>query len=293
MRAGHAGAHASGAAWLLGPYGVGVVALLALPAALTFGYALTNYTGFNDPTFTGLTNVRRAISDPLFHASLRASLWYVVLAVPLRLLAATGLALLTQAPRRFGRLYRAAAYLPTVIPDVALALVFLWVFNPVFGPINQVLGALGLVQPIWLSDPWGARWAIVIMMAFPIGEAFLAVLAGRRELNPSLYDAARVDGAAPWQQFRYVTLPQLAPLLALLAIRDTIMTLQVNFVPAYVMTDGGPDSATLFLPVYVFDQAFEFFQFGYGALLTVLLLGVTAALIGLQALLARRWRVLG
>ena len=281
------------AAWgLLTPFALGVVLLLGVPAVLTFGYAFTDHTGFGDPSFTGLANVRRALADPLAAASLRASLTFALLAVPLRLLIAGSLGIALARPWRGARLARVLVYLPTVIPDVALALVFLWVFNPLYGPVNQVLGALGLPQPVWLGTAWGARWAIVTMMLFPIGEAFLVVLAGRRELDHTVYEAATVDGASAWQQLWHVTLPQLAPLLVLLALRDTILSLQVNFVPAYILTDGGPDAATLFLPVYIYDQAFEFLGFGYGALLSLILLSVTALLITLQALLAKRWRLL-
>lgn len=281
-----------GALALLTPFGVGVVLLLLLPAAATLVYAFTDHTGLSTPGFNGLTNLRRAFADPLAASALRASLIFAAFAVPLRLVLAAGLGIALAAPRPGARLARVAVFLPTVIPDVALALVFLWAFNPLYGPVNQVLGTLGLPEPVWLSTAWGARSAIVTMMLFPIGEAFLVVLAARRSLDPEVYEAARVDGAGAWQQLRRITLPQLAPLLVLLTIRDTIMSLQVNFVPAYVLTDGGPDAATLFLPVYIYDQAFEFLGFGYGASLTLLLLVVTAALITLQALLARRWGLL-
>lgn len=282
-----------GGAPFLAPYIVGVTLLVAVPAMMNFGYAFTDYSGLAPGArFTGLANVRRMLADPLFHASLRASLVHAAIAVPLRLLIATGLGLLLAAPRRGGRWYRAAAYLPTVVPDVALALLFLWILNPLYGPLNGMLGAVGLPQPTWLSTPWTARMGVVLMMLFPIGEAFLVVLAARRSLASDLYDAAAVDGASPWQQLRLITLPLVAPILVLLAIRDTILTLQVNFVPAYIMTDGRPAHATLYLPLYIYDQAFEFGGFGYAALLSLVLLLVTAMLVAGQGLLARRWNLL-
>lgn len=279
--------------WFLLPYAVGIVALVAIPAVLNLGYAFTDHTGLRDDfSFTGAANVRRLLADPFFLASLRASLFHVALAVPLRLAVATGLGLLLAAPRRGGRWYRALVYLPTVVPDVALALLFLWVLNPLYGPLNQVLGLVGLPQPVWLAEPTAARLGIVLMLAFPIGEAFLVVLAARRQVDPRLYEAAALDGCSPWQQTRRITLPLLAPLLVLLAVRDTIVVLQANFVPAYVLTDGGPANATLYLPIYIFDQAFEFAGFGYGALLSLVLMGVTGVVIAVQLLLVRRWRFL-
>ena len=277
------------ATWFLAPFLVGVVVLLLLPAIANLGYAATDHVGFGDPSFTGLANFRRMATDPFFQASLRASLVFALLAVPLRLAAATVFGIALAPDRRGSRLQRAFVYLPTVLPDIALSLTFLWVFNPLYGPMNGFLGAVGAPQPVWFSSGWGARWAIVIMMVFPIGEAFLVVMAGRRALSDELYDAAAVDGASAWQRLRHVTLPQLAPLLLLLAVRDTILSLQVNFVPAYLLTDGKPDNATLFLPVYIFDQAFELLGFGYGAALTLVLLAVTTVLILLQLRLGRRW----
>ena len=275
----------------LAPYLIGTFVLVAVPAALTFGYAFTDHTGLAQPRFNGLTNLRRLTTDPLFFASLRASLIHVAIAVPLRLLVATGLGLLLSAPRRGGRWYRAIVYLPTVIPDIALALLFLWVLNPIYGPLNQVLGALGLPQPTWLGTPWGARMGVVMMLLFPIGEAFLVVLATRRQVNARLYEAAALEGCGPWQQLRRITLPLLAPVLVLLAVRDMVLTLQSNFVPAYVLTDGGPANATLYLPIYIFDQSFEFLGFGYGAMITLVVLLITMVLIALQVLLIRRWRI--
>jgi multiple sugar transport system permease protein len=280
------------AGWFLLPYALGVAALIVVPALLNSAYAFTDHTGLAAPRFNGVANVRRMLTDPFFFASLRASLAHVALAVPLRLLAASALALLLAAPRRGGALYRAAVYLPTVIPDVALALLFLWVLNPLYGPLNQLLGALGLPEPAWLSTTWGARSGVALMLLFPIGEAFLVVLAARRSLNGRLYEAAAIDGANAFQQLRRITLPLIAPVLVLLAIRDTVLSLQTSFVPAYILTDGGPRNATLFLPLYIYDQAFEFLGFGYGAMLTLVLLAVTLVLIGLQVALVRRWRIL-
>ncbi|MFT5222786.1 MAG: multiple sugar transport system permease protein, partial [Glaciecola sp.] len=238
--------------------------------------------------FTGLANVRRALSDPQLASALRASLIHASLAVPLRLIAAVGFALALAAPRRGSRWARAAVYLPSVLPELSLALIALWAFNPVFGPVNGALAQIGVSGPNWFATAWGARIAVVAMMLLPIGEGFLVALAARRSLSAEVYEAARVDGASPWQQLRLVTLPQLAPLLVLLAVRDTILTLQVSVVPAYALTDGGPDGATLFLPIYIYDQAFELLGFGYGALLTLVLLVVTAVLVGFQVAVARR-----
>lgn len=277
----------------LAPYAVAVAVLIALPAALNIGYAFTDHTGLTrDPQFVGLANLRRLLSDDFFRDSLEASLFHVALSVPVRLLAAVGLGLLLAAPRPGGRWFRTAVYLPTVIPDVALAVLFLWLLNPLYGPLNQLLGLFGHPGFTWLAEPTTARVAVVLMLTFPIGEAFVVVLAARRMLDGRLYEAAALEGCGPFGQLRRLTLPLLAPVLVLLAVRDTILTLQVNFVPAYVLTDGRPANATRYLPVYIFDQAFEFSGFAYGALLTIVLMLISAAIIVVLLLSARRWRVL-
>ena len=276
----------------LAPYAIGTLLLVVVPALLTFGYAFTNHSGLAPPQFNGTANLRTLLADPFFFAALRASAIHVAIAVPLRLLIATVLGLLLAAPRPGGRWYRAAVYLPTVIPDVAMALLFLWVLNPIYGPLNAVLRLVGLPQPNWLATTWGARAGVVLLLLFPIGEAFLVVLATRRQINARLYEAAALDGAGPVQQLRRITLPLMAPVLVLLAIRDTVLTLQVNFVPGYMLTDGGPANATLYLPLYIYDNAFEFARFGYGATITLVLMAVTAVFVLLQVLLVRRWRIL-
>ncbi len=277
----------------LAPYLVAVALLIVVPALLSVGYAFTDHTGLTrDPRFIGLDNFRRLFSDAFFVDSLQASLFHVALSVPLRLLAAVGLALLLAAPRRGGRYYRVAVYLPTVVPDVALAVLFLWVLNPLYGPLNQLLGLVGHPGYNWLADPTTARVGVVLMLLFPVGEGFLVVLAARRLLDGRLYEAAALEGCGPFGQLRRLTLPLLAPVLLLLAVRDTILTLQVNFVPAYVLTDGRPANATLYLPVYIFDNAFEFSGFAYAAVVTIVLMVITAVVVAAQVLMVRRWRVL-
>lgn len=280
------------AGWvLLLPFVLGAALLVVVPAALTAGLALTDATGLSSPRFTGSDNLRRLADDPGLRRSLQASAVFLAIAVPLRLVVATGLGLLLAAPRRGGGLYRAAAYLPTAVPEVALALLLLWLLNPVFGPVNALLGAVGLPQPTWLATPTGAMAGLVALVLLPVGEAFLVVVAARRSIPTALYEAAALEGCPPAGQLRRLTLPVMAPVLVLLAARDTLVALQAAFVPGYVLTDGGPDGSTLLLPLYVFDQSFEFAALGYGAAVSLLLLVLTLVVVLVQVLLLRRWRL--
>jgi multiple sugar transport system permease protein len=128
------------------------------------------------------------------------------------------------------------------------------------------------------------------MSVFQIGEGFIVALAARHDIPQELYEIAAVDGAGPLWSFRRITLPFMTPALVLLAARDIVFSFQVNFVPSLVVTEGGPGYATTFLPLYTYQNAFEFFRFGYASAMTMAMYAVTGAMIGLSWLLVRRWR---
>ena len=274
---------------LLAPYLTGVGVLVALPVALSAGLAFTAYDGLSAPAWRGLANFREVLADPLFRTAVENSVTFVALTVPLRVAIALGLALLLNRPRRGVGLYRVAVYVPTVVPGVAYALVWLWIFNPLYGPLNPVLASLGLPTPAWLVDSRTALPAIALTALFQIGEGFVVLLAGLREIPDDCYHAAALDGAGRVGALRHVTLPLMAPWLLLLAIRDIIVTAQSTFTPALVMTGGGPYYATLFVPLLMFETAFDRLRFGQGAAMTVLLLLVVGALIVVTYRAAGGW----
>jgi multiple sugar transport system permease protein len=255
---------------MLLPYLLGTIVLVALPALLTAALAFTQYDALSPPVWIGLQNFRELFANPLLWTAMRNSIYFVVLAVPLRMLGALALALLLNQRSRGGGAYRVAVYLPTIIPDVAYALIWLWIFNPVYGPLNLLLGALGLPAPAWLVQPSTAKLAIVIMSLFQIGEGFVVLLAGLHDIPEEYYASAAIDGGSRWQMFRLITLPLLAPWLLLLTIRDVTLSAQSTFTPAYLMTDGGPYFSTLFMPLLIFDEAFERFRLGSGAAIMLL-----------------------
>ena len=200
-----------GLALLLAPYLLGLTVLIAVPAVITFGLALFEYDLITSPEWAGLSNFRELWDDDIFRRSLRNSLMFIAAAVPLRLLGALLLALLLHPKIRGVSAYRTAAYLPTVVPDVAFALLMLWIFNPLYGPLNVALDAAGAPTPQWLTDPNDARWAVVLMSLFQIGEGFIVALAVRQSLPGDLYELAEIEGARPWYVFVRVTLPLMAP----------------------------------------------------------------------------------
>lgn len=281
-----------GLALLLAPYVFGLMLLVFIPAVITFGLALFEYDLITSPEWTGFANFRELWGDDIFRRSIRNSLMFIAAAVPLRLLGALLLALLLHPRFRGVSAYRTAAYLPTVVPDVAFALLMLWIFNPIYGPLNVALDAVGAPTPQWLTDPHDARWAVVLMSLFQIGEGFIVALAVRQSLPADLYELAELEGARPWYVFTRVTLPLIAPALLLLLFRDTIFSFQANFVPALLIFDGGPPPyATTYLPLFVYTNAFEYLRYGYAAAATLVMFVLTVAIVFAQWQILRRWRL--
>jgi multiple sugar transport system permease protein len=278
-------------ALMLAPYVAGAVLLFVIPAQLSFALALTDADLVTTPEYIGLDNLRALTEDPFLGEVLWRSALFVAIAVPLRLVMATGFALLLHTRFRGAGAARTAVFSPSVVPDLAWALVWLFLLNPIYGPVNALLGVVGIGPVSWFSDGDAAFAAIVLMFAFTVGESFIVALAARQELPAELYAVARLEGAGAWYVLRVVTLPLLAPVLLLLATRDVAVSLQATFTAVYLLTDGGPDRATLLLPIYSFDKGFEQFQYGYAsAMMLIGFLGCLALAL-LQYLVIRRWRL--
>ena len=265
----------------LTPYLLGSLLLVALPAGISFFIAFTRYDGLSAPTFIGWKNFQTLQLEPLFKVALINAIIFITQSIPLRVLGALGLALLLNNPKRGTSLYRAAVVLPTVIPDVAYALTWTWILNPLYGPLNASLRTLGLFTPPWLSDSAWSLPSLVLASLFPIGEGFILLLAGLRHIPREVQDAARVDGANRWQMFTSITLPLLAPWLALLTIRDVALSFQNTFTPATVMTGGGPYYSTFFTTQLIHETAFERMDFGLASVMTLIVFLVTIALAAL------------
>lgn len=288
-------------ALMLAPYLLGLLGLVLLPAVVTLAMAFAEYDLVRPARWIGLANFAELAVDPIFRTALVNSLVFAAIAVPLRLLLAFGLALLLHRRAAAVGTARTSAVLPTAVPEIAYGLLWLWLFNPLYGPINQLLRlggengltVLGRTPPQWLTDPVDARAAIIVMSLFTMGETFVILLAVRRALPPEVYELAAIEDATGWDIVRRVTVPLMAPVLALLLLRDAILSLQFSFVPALVVTDGGPPPyATTYLPLFVYNNAFEYLRYGYAAAATVVMLGLTLLAVVVQWRLIRRygWR---
>lgn len=271
--------------WMLAPYLLGAIFLIAIPALLSFALAFTRYDALSPPlpgqglTWVGIQNFLDLFYEPLLRVALNNSFFFIVLAVPARMLAALGLALFYRKPGRMVRLYRSAIFLPVVIPEIAYILAWNWILNPLFGPLNSLLRSLGLPAPAWLVEYAWAKPALVLMALFTIGESFVVLLAALRTIPSELFDSAQVDGGSSAQILRWVILPLLWPWLALLTLRDVTLSFQSTFAPALLITRGGPYYSTLFMPLLIYEEAFDGLRFGQAAALMLLLFLGSAALI--------------
>ncbi len=270
------------------PFLLGSMALVLLPALISGAFAFTRYDGLGAPTFVGLDVFRDLLDDRELRRALASTGIFLVIAVPLRIAGGLALALLLFRSEPGTRAGRVGAYAPTVIPDAAMALVWLWIVNPFYGPIGVLARAGGLDVPV-LLDPWGARLTIIAIAVFTLGEGFLITLAARRELPEVLFDVARTEGARGVGLFRRVTLPMLAPVLGLLTARDIVLSMQVTLVPILLLTQGKPGGATLTLPLFIYESGFRELRFGSAAALALLLVLLTSLVVALQFRLLRRW----
>ncbi|MBP8948476.1 MAG: sugar ABC transporter permease [Candidatus Promineofilum sp.] len=276
--------------WLLLPYAAGLVLLILLPALLSFALAFFRYDGLNPPQFAGTLNFALAFTDDLFTLSIANSLALVILPVPLRVFGAFLLAWLARGGR-LSNLLRAAVFLPSAIPASAFALAWLWVLNPLYGPLNRVLGGLGLGQPGWLADGQWARPGIALMLLWLVGEGFLVGLAALYDVPRDLEDAAAADGAGALGTLRHVLLPLLAPVLLLLAARDAVLLLPESFSHARQLTEGGPYYATFTLPQFIYEAAFDRQDFGQASAALWVLYALTGLLLVVVYVVARQWNV--
>jgi multiple sugar transport system permease protein len=248
------------------PWIVGFVLFVALPAGMSAWCSLTDASLLEAPVFVGLANYRELAGDAVFRRALANTAVYAAASVTLGTMVALALALLLHRPRRGAGVVRAIVFLPTLVPLVAAALGWTWMYAADAGPINAMLRGLGVPAPDWLGDGRWAMAALVLMSLWYAGGATVILIAALRGVPGPLLESASLDGAGAARRFRHVTLPAIAPALLFNAVTGIIWSLQVFAVP-YVMTEGGPEHATYFYTMYVFDNAFGYGRMGYACAL--------------------------
>jgi multiple sugar transport system permease protein len=272
------------------PWLIGFVCFTVGPMVGALVLSFTEYEIITPPEFTGLRNFQRVFQDPLFYTSLYNTAYIALLAVPLQQVVALALALALNQKLRGVTFYRTIFYLPSQMPLVAAALLWLWIFNPDFGLANALLNMFGLGPVRWLFDiDWVKPSIVLITLWGGIGTPMIVFLAGLQGVPESLYEAAAIDGAGSWQRFRNVTVPMISPVIFFNLIIGIIASFQAYFTLVYTTTQGGPANASLIYIIYLFFKAFKDFEMGYASSLAWLLFMVVLVLTGIQFYLAKRW----
>jgi ABC-type sugar transport systems, permease components len=273
--------------WLLGFF------LLTLgPVVASFCLSLTDYGGFAAPNWVGLDNYRRVASDdPRFWTAMNVTFAFVLLSVPLKLMFALAVAVALNEGLRGLSFFRAAFYLPSLIGgSVAIAVLWRQVFAG-DGLLNHALNALfGYEGPSWISNPSTSLYTLVLLAIWQFGSSMIIFLAGLRQIPQDIYEAASIDGAMRARQFFKITLPLLTPVIFFNAVILTIDAFKA-FTSAFVISDGtgGPIDSTLFYTLYLYQEAFSNFRFGYASALAWILVLIIAAFTALSFLSAKHW----
>jgi multiple sugar transport system permease protein len=254
----------------LTPWIVGFLVFLVGPMIASLYLSLTQYKLIHAPVWIGFGNYQRMFTDPLVYRSLRVTLTYTLFSVPLGLIAAMAVAVLLNQKIIASGVFRTVFYLPSVISGVAVALVFAWIFNFRFGILNYFLSLVGINGPNWLGDPNFSLSAFVVMSLWGIGANVVIYLAGLQGVPVALHEAATIDGANAWTRFWKITLPLITPVILFTLVMGVIGTFQ-TFTQAYIMTGGGPANSTLFFLLYLYKNAFNWFEMGYASALAWLL----------------------
>jgi multiple sugar transport system permease protein len=270
----------------IAPWIIGFLAFTVYPIVYSLYLSFTHYSGFGDATAAGFQNYQHMVKDPLFWQSLNNTFYYTALAVPIGVVVAIALALMMNQNVREVALYRAAFYLPSIIPLFALTFIFIVLLNPGFGFVDFVLGLFKIPAVNWLGDARWTRLSIVLLAQLGAGGPALIFLAGLRAVPAELYESAVLDGAGPLRRFTKITLPLISPVILFDLIYGTILGIQI-FTPAFVLAGGtsgggaytaGPENSLLFYVFYLYKNAFQYSDMGYASAMAWVLFVISVVL---------------
>lgn len=271
------------------PFVLGVLLFKLFPFVTSFALSFTQYDIIDPPVWVGMDNYRDLFGDdPLFQKSLGVTLWFAVLAVPMRVGFALMIAHVLNFKLRGINFFRSAFYLPSILGgSIAVAVLWRFIFSK-YGLVNLVLVKLGLEPIAWLADEHYSMWTVVLLFTWQFGSAMVIFLAALQNVPTSLYEAAECDGASKWQQFSRITVPLITPVIFFNLIMQMVHAFQ-EFNGPYMITEGGPLNSTYVLALYIYDQSFRFFNLGYGAALSWVLLALVGTLSAISFWSSRYW----
>ena len=276
---------------MLWPWLIGFGVFFAYPLVSTVWFSFTHYDQINPPTWVGLRNWEYVFGLGQFWQALSNTAWLVVVMVSLRVLSGLGLGVLVIQVKRGAGLLRTVLYVPYLAPPVAATIAFAFLLNPGTGPVNAILARIGIPAPDWFNDPAWSKPGLTLLALWGVGDLMIIFMAALLDVPQEQYEAAQLDGAGPLQQFRYITIPHLRPVLTFAAITGVIATLQY-YTQAIVVAQvasgradqpgapfdaGYPDGSTLTLPQLVYSLGFQHFDTGAACVISIVLFAVAMA----------------
>jgi multiple sugar transport system permease protein len=271
------------------PWAIGFILFTGGPILFSLIMSLTDWTGLTSRAFIGTQNyVTMFTQDRLFWTALKNTFYYGFASVALGTLGALLAAMLLNQKVPGTSVFRTLFYLPSVTAGVAVAIMWIWMFNPEMGIINYLLSLVGINGPGWLNSQTWAMPALILMSLWGIGANMIIILAGLQGIPEHLYEAAKIDGASKWTEFRNITIPMLSPVLFFVIIISVIESFQI-FTNVYVMTRGGPGTATLVYIMHLYLNAFEYQKMGYASALAWVLFIIIMGLTLIQLRASKRW----
>ncbi|MBP8238617.1 MAG: sugar ABC transporter permease [Saprospiraceae bacterium] len=265
---------------ILSPYLVHLLLFVLFPVVFSVVLTFHKWNIIAPMEYVGLDNFRRLFQDRLFWKAVLNTLQFLLVHIPLQVVLALALAYFLNEKIILRSFFRASFFLPVVISGVVVTILWQQLYGLETGLLNRALTAVGLNRVEWLSNPFIAMISIAIMATWKnVGLYVILFLVGLQTVPRSYYEAAEVEGASAWQQFRYITLPAINPTIFMVLILSTIGGFSL-FIEPYIMTDGGPLNSTLSAMLYIYKQAFGYYQMGYSATLglffAMLIMGVVA-----------------
>ena len=265
--------------WLMvSPWLIGFICFSALPMLASLIISFTEWDMLSKPEWVGFENYKTLFfEDPLALHSLNITILFTIVSIPLNIVFGLALAMLLNTSIRGLAIFRTIYYLPAILSGVAVALMWRWIFSTEFGLLNALLSMIGIEGPAWLTDRIWVLPSFVIMRLWSVGGGMIIYLAGLQSIPTNLYEAANIDGANWWHRTRFITLPMLSPTIFFQLIVGFIFSMQI-FTEAFIMTNGGPADASLFYLLYLYRQAFQYFDMGYASALAWVLFVVILVL---------------
>jgi multiple sugar transport system permease protein len=277
----------------MSPWLVGFTVFFGYPLVMSAYLSFTHYDLLSSPRWIGLANYKFLFTkDQTVWPAVKNTLWFIAIAVPLQVLFALGISIMLSRARRGVGVFRTVFYLPALAPPVAATLAFVYLLNPATGPVNTILGKVGIQGPLWFDSPQWSKPSLTVLALWGVGNTMIIFLAAVLDVPQHLYESAQLDGAGFIARMRFVMLPTISPVILFAVVLGVIEGMQY-FTQAYVAANvaggsasysaeaanalGYPEDSTLFYPVLLYQQGFRYFNMGYASAMAMLLLAVSFA----------------